>query len=88
MRPHLRAAVGPTPRVPAGVQLLYFIFDVMVLRGKDVMQEPLSTRRELLQSLLPKLAEPVRHVPPFDVDLTIMIRSVKEQGFEGDRETR
>src|SRR5690242_13520422 len=53
----------------AGVQLLYFVFDVMVLRGRDVMHEPLSARRELLQSLLPKLAEPVRYVPPFDVDL-------------------
>jgi DNA ligase D-like protein (predicted ligase) len=67
----------------AGVQLLYFVFDVMVLRGKDVMHEPLSVRRELLQSLLPKLAEPVRYVSPFDVDLKTMIRSVKEQGFEG-----
>ena len=67
----------------AGVQLLYFVFDLLILRGKDLMHQPLSIRRELLQGLLPKLAEPVRYVPPFDVDLKTMIRSVKEQGFEG-----
>jgi DNA ligase D-like protein (predicted ligase) len=68
----------------SSVQTLYFVFDVMVLRGRDVMREPLSARRELLeQEVLPTLDEPVRYVPPFDVDLKTMIRSVKEQGFEG-----
>jgi len=30
--------------------LVYYAFDVMVLEGRDVMAEPLTTRRALLQS--------------------------------------
>jgi hypothetical protein len=40
--------------------LLYYVFDVMVLDGRDVMSEPLTMRRELLKRrLLPTLAEPI-----------------------------
>ena len=40
--------------------VLYFVFDVMVLAGRDVMREPLEMRRELLEKkILPKLGEPV-----------------------------
>jgi ATP-dependent DNA ligase len=39
--------------------LIYYIFDVMVLAGKDVMAEPLAKRRDLIEKkVLPKLAEP------------------------------
>jgi hypothetical protein len=44
--------------------LIYYIFDVMVLAGKDVMAEPLAKRRDLLEKkVLPKLAEPIRYSP-------------------------
>ena len=33
----------------AGVQLLYLVSDVVILRGRDVMHEALSVRGELLQ---------------------------------------
>ena len=47
--------------------LLYFVFDVMVLAGRDVMREPLAVRRDLLEKkILPKLAEPVRYAAPLD----------------------
>ena len=35
----------------AGVPLHFFIFDLLVLNGKDVMDEPLAKRRELLKKL-------------------------------------
>jgi bifunctional non-homologous end joining protein LigD len=39
--------------------VLYFVFDVMVLAGRDVMHEPLPIRHELLErKILPKLTEP------------------------------
>ena len=39
----------------------------MVLAGRDVMREPLETRRELLEKkVLPKLAEPVRYASSLD----------------------
>jgi bifunctional non-homologous end joining protein LigD len=64
--------------------VLYFVFDVMVLAGRDVMQEPLETRRELLEKkILPKLAEPVRYAAPLDASLPVLIESVKAQGLEG-----
>jgi ATP-dependent DNA ligase len=64
--------------------VLYFVFDVMVLAGRDVMQEPLEARRELLEKkILPKLGEPVRYAAPLDASLAVLIESVKAQGLEG-----
>jgi bifunctional non-homologous end joining protein LigD len=64
--------------------LLYFVFDVLVLAGRGVMGEPLRVRRELLETkVLPKLTDPVRYAGPLDAPLPVLIKSVKEQGFEG-----
>jgi DNA ligase D-like protein (predicted ligase) len=64
--------------------LIYYIFDVMMLSGKDVMGEPLSKRRELLEKkVLPKLDEPIRYSPALEASLEDLIQSVKAQGFEG-----
>jgi DNA ligase D-like protein (predicted ligase) len=64
--------------------VLYFLFDVMVLAGRDVMGEPLEARRELLEKkVLPKLGEPVRYAAPLDANLRVLIESVKAQGLEG-----
>src|ERR1700722_19287064 len=64
--------------------LIYYIFDVMVLAGKDVMSEPLAKRRDLIEKkVLPKLAEPIRYSPAPDATLSNLIQSVKAQGFEG-----
>jgi ATP-dependent DNA ligase len=68
----------------ASAPVMYYVFDVMVLAGKNVMSEPLQKRRELLQKkLLPKLAEPIRYSAPLDADLPVLIQSVKVHGFEG-----
>jgi len=64
--------------------VLYFVFDVMVLAGRDVMREPLKMRRGLLETkILPKLSEPVRYAGPLDASLPVLIESVKAQGLEG-----
>src|SRR4029078_8807170 len=61
-----------------------FVFDVMVLAGRDVMREPLEMRRKLLErKILPKLSEPVRYAAPRDASLPVLIESVKAQGLEG-----
>lgn len=40
--------------------LVYYVFDVLVLAGKDVMREPLEARRALLEKrVLPRLDEPI-----------------------------
>jgi bifunctional non-homologous end joining protein LigD len=69
-------ASGATP-------LLYYVFDVMVLAGKDVMTEPLTRRRVLLQKVLAKLTEPIRESPALEAGLPDLIQSVKAQGLEG-----
>ena len=64
--------------------LIYYIFDVMVLAGKDVTTEPLAMRRDLLEKkVLPTLAEPIRYSPSLDASLADLVQSVKAQGFEG-----
>src|SRR5580704_6031502 len=48
----------------AGAPLHFFIFDLLILKGKDVMGEPLMKRRELIEKhVLPKLADPIRYSP-------------------------
>jgi DNA ligase D-like protein (predicted ligase) len=64
--------------------LLFYLFDVLVLNGTDVMGQSLSNRRELLATkVLSKLAEPIRQAPVLNANLDALIESVKAQGFEG-----
>ncbi len=68
----------------AGAPLHFFIFDILVLMGKNVMAEPLVGRRELIEEhVLPTLADPIRYSPILDAPLEALIRSVKDQGLEG-----
>jgi DNA ligase D-like protein (predicted ligase) len=68
---------GPAP-------VVYYVFDVLVLAGLDVMREPLERRRELLENkVLPKLSEPVRYASSLDAALPVLVQSVKAQWFEG-----
>jgi ATP-dependent DNA ligase len=64
--------------------LVYYVFDVMILAGKDVMNEPLTLRRELLREhVLEKLNEPIRESPELEASLPDLIHSVKANGLEG-----
>jgi DNA ligase D-like protein (predicted ligase) len=68
----------------AAVPLHFFIFDLLMLHGRDVMAEPLVKRRELIEKhVLPNLADPIRYSPILEATLADLIRSVKEQGLEG-----
>jgi bifunctional non-homologous end joining protein LigD len=68
----------------APAPVVFYVFDVLVLSGKDLRREPLQKRRELLEKkVLPKLPEPVRYSAPLDAELTVLIQSVKAHGFEG-----
>jgi DNA ligase D-like protein (predicted ligase) len=68
----------------AGADVHFYVFDVLTLGGRDVMGEPLTARRELLESrVLPTLPEPVRNCPQFKASLEDLIRSAKAQGLEG-----
>jgi bifunctional non-homologous end joining protein LigD len=68
----------------AKVPVLYYAFDLLMLAGRDVTTEPLGTRRKLLETdVLPRLSEPIRCSPQFNVGLNDLIQSVRAQGLEG-----
>jgi ATP-dependent DNA ligase len=64
--------------------ILYYIFDLMILSGNDVMGESLESRRALLErEVLPKLADPIRYSPELRGSVADLVQSVKAQGLEG-----
>jgi DNA ligase D-like protein (predicted ligase) len=66
------------------VPIVYYVFDLMVLGARDVMREPLQSRRALLESkVLPNLVEPVRYSPILPGTLADLVQSVKAQRLEG-----
>src|SRR5205823_8359026 len=68
----------------AAAPVVYYVFDIMVLAGRNVMREPLEKRRELLEKkMLLKLREPVRYSAPLTATVAVLIESVKVHGFEG-----
>ena len=68
----------------AGLPLVYYVFDVMVLAGRDVMSQTFDARRALLErEVVPALVEPARYPGALDAPLRDLIHSVKTQGFEG-----
>jgi bifunctional non-homologous end joining protein LigD len=67
----------------AGIPLHFFIFDLLVLRGKDVIEPPIQRRAQIERHVLPTLADPIRYSPILEGSLTNLIRAVKEQALEG-----
>lgn len=68
----------------SGVPLFFYIFDVMLLAGVNVMAETLEHRQALWEKkVLPKLAEPIRYVGELNASLPELIESVKASGLEG-----
>jgi DNA ligase D-like protein (predicted ligase) len=63
--------------------IVYYAFDVMILAGRDVMNEPLNVRRQLLQAVLTKVSEPVRESVVLEANLAELVASVKAHGLEG-----
>jgi ATP-dependent DNA ligase len=64
--------------------LLYYVFDLLVLSGRNVMGEPLYTRRKLLEDrVLPNLKDPVRYSPELKGSMRDLITAVRSRGLEG-----
>jgi bifunctional non-homologous end joining protein LigD len=79
-RPSFNALQNFTP----GMSIVYYVFDVLMLDGRDVMGETFETRQHVLeQKVLPLLAEPVRYTGELKAGLRDLIHSVKAQGLEG-----
>jgi DNA ligase D-like protein (predicted ligase) len=66
------------------VPIVYYVFDVLMVAGRNVMSEPASVRRDLLRrEILPELGEPIRESPVMDASLADLINAVRGHGFEG-----
>ena len=66
------------------LELVYYVYDLMILEEVDVMSEPFDARRALLEKkVLPRLKEPVRYSTTLDGSLSDLITSVKAAGLEG-----
>jgi bifunctional non-homologous end joining protein LigD len=64
--------------------VVYFVFDVVIFAGQNVIPEPLSKRRDLLsRQVLPRLGEPIRESSQLNASLPDLLRAVKTHGFEG-----
>src|SRR5579862_1806622 len=67
-----------------GTNVHFYVFDLLLLAGKDLTGEPLVKRRELLERrVLPALSEPVRCSPVLEASLSDLIQSIRAQGLEG-----
>ena len=68
----------------SSVPIFYYVFDVLVLAGVDLMSEPLARRSDLLRrQILPKLKDPVRECPELNASLSDVVNAVRAQGLEG-----
>jgi DNA ligase D-like protein (predicted ligase) len=64
--------------------VFYYVFDVLVLAGRDLTQEPLDVRRAVLQEKVSlKFAEPIRQAPVLEGSLQDLLKAVRSYGFEG-----
>jgi bifunctional non-homologous end joining protein LigD len=64
--------------------LAFFVFDVLILQGRDVTGETLEQRRRLLEKhVLTRLTEPIRYSPELKENLADLVHSVKLEGLEG-----
>jgi DNA ligase D-like protein (predicted ligase) len=64
--------------------LFYYIFDLLILAGRDVTGEMLADRRALLEKrILPRFEDPIRYSAQLHASLADLIHSVKVQGLEG-----
>jgi bifunctional non-homologous end joining protein LigD len=64
--------------------LLFYVFDVLVYRGRSLMQEPLERRRETLSEIFSGIkAAPIALSESLDASADELVRVAKEFGFEG-----
>ncbi len=63
--------------------LVYYAFDVLAFRGRDVRQLNLPERRGLLDEILKSAQDPVRLSPILDATPKDLVAAVKAQGLEG-----
>jgi bifunctional non-homologous end joining protein LigD len=65
------------------VPLVYYVFDLLFLEGKDLRREPLSARRELFDGVLKKAPPNIRISAGLQGSTGDLVRVAEEFGLEG-----
>jgi len=82
--PDGRPSFNALQNLSSDAPVFYYVFDVMVLAGRDVQAESLAKRRALLETrVVPALDEPVLYSGELRAGLRDLIHSVRVHGFEG-----
>jgi bifunctional non-homologous end joining protein LigD len=63
--------------------LAYYVFDILWYNGRDLKSLPLTTRREILDAVMPKDNEMIRPSQTFDVEGISFFEAAKKMGLEG-----
>jgi bifunctional non-homologous end joining protein LigD len=69
-------------RSEADGEIYYYVFDVLWLNGKDLMQIPLSERRNILKQMIPE-NNIIRLSENFEVSGIEFFKTAKKMGLEG-----
>ncbi len=70
-------------RSQADGQLMYYVFDILWLNGKDVTALPLTQRRKLLQAKVPKGSPTIRLSEAIDAKGKNFFEVARKMGLEG-----
>jgi bifunctional non-homologous end joining protein LigD len=63
--------------------LIYYVFDILHLNGKNLRNLPLSTRKKILKNILPAQKSIIRYTDHIAEKGTKIFDLVKQQGIEG-----
>jgi DNA ligase D-like protein (predicted ligase) len=63
--------------------IIYYVFDVLHLSGKDLFHLPLVERRKMLEDIGGNFSDPLRLNPVFRTALPPFVEQVKQLGLEG-----
>jgi bifunctional non-homologous end joining protein LigD len=64
--------------------LLFYVFDVLVYRSRNLIQQPLERRQEMLRDVFKGIKPaPIALSESLDASADELVRVAKEFGFEG-----
>lgn len=63
--------------------IVYYVFDIMQLNGRDLTGLPIEQRKKILSDLLKAPDGPLRISPVFEVAPTDLVAAARKQGLEG-----
>jgi bifunctional non-homologous end joining protein LigD len=63
--------------------ILYYVFDVLVYRGRSLLKLPLRERRQVLNAALKDVQDPVRLLGALQASPRDLVAAAKQEGIEG-----